>query len=68
MGLGIGLVLPVSIDLSFFVGGFVLAVVLGRWLKISSAALTTLAVAAIVGEGLGGVLKPLLDVAGLIPH
>jgi OPT oligopeptide transporter protein len=68
MGLGIGLVLPVSIDLSFFVGGFVLAVVLGRWLKISSVALTTLAVAAIVGEGLGGVLKPLLDVAGLIPH
>ena len=30
--------------------------------------LTTIAVAAIVGEGIGGVLKPLLDVAGLIPH
>jgi uncharacterized oligopeptide transporter (OPT) family protein len=68
VGLGIGLVLPVSIDLSFFVGGFVLTVVLGRWLKVSSVTLTTFAVAAIVGEGIGGVFKPLLDVAGLIPH
>jgi uncharacterized oligopeptide transporter (OPT) family protein len=68
MGLGIGLVLPVPIDLSFFVGGFLLAVVFGRWLKVSPVALTTLAVAAIVGEGLGGVLKPLLAVIGLIPH
>ena len=68
VGLGMGLVLPVSIDLSFFVGGFVLLIVLGRWLKVSAVTLTTLAVAAIVGEGLGGVLKPLLDVAGLIPH
>jgi len=68
VGLGIGLVLPVSIDLSFFVGGFLLTVVLGRWLKVSAVTLTTFAVAAIVGEGIGGVLKPLLDVAGLIPH
>jgi uncharacterized oligopeptide transporter (OPT) family protein len=68
VGLGIGLVLPVSIDLSFFLGGFVLWVVLGRWFKVSDVTLTTIAVAAIVGEGIGGVLKPLLDVAGLIPH
>jgi uncharacterized oligopeptide transporter (OPT) family protein len=68
VGLGIGLVLPISIDFSFFVGGFLLVVVLGRWFKVSSVMLTTIAVAAIVGEGLGGVLKPLLDVAGLIPH
>lgn len=68
VGLGIGLVLPVPIDLSFFVGGFVLAIVLGRWLKVSAVTLTTVAVAAIVGEGIGGVLKPLLDVAALIPH
>jgi uncharacterized oligopeptide transporter (OPT) family protein len=68
VGLGIGLVLPVAIDLSFFVGGFVLAIVLGRGLKVSSVTLTTVAVAAIVGEGIGGVLKPLLDVAGLIPN
>ncbi len=68
MGLGIGLVLPVSIDLSFFLGGFLLAIVFGRWLKASAVTLTTIAVAAIVGEGLGGVLKPLLAVAGLIPH
>lgn len=68
MGLGIGLVLPASIDLSFFVGGFAMTIVLGRWLKVSPVKLTTLAVAAIVGEGLGGVLKPLLDVGGLIRH
>ncbi len=68
MGLGVGLVLPPSIDFSFFVGGFLLALVFGRWLKVSAVTLTTVAVAAIVGEGIGGVLKPLLDVAGLVPH
>jgi uncharacterized oligopeptide transporter (OPT) family protein len=68
MGLGIGLILPVAIDLSFFVGGFLLIVLCGRWLKVSAVTLTTIAVAAIVGEGLGGVLKPLLGVAGLLPH
>jgi hypothetical protein len=68
VGLGIGLVLPVAFDFSFFLGGFVLCIVLGRWLKVPAVTLTTLAVAAIVGEGLGGVLKPLLDVSGLIPR
>jgi uncharacterized oligopeptide transporter (OPT) family protein len=68
IGMGIGLVLPVSIDLSFFLGGFLLWVVLGRWGRVSEVTLTTIAVASIVGEGIGGVIKPLLDVAGLIPH
>jgi uncharacterized oligopeptide transporter (OPT) family protein len=68
VGLGIGLVLPVSIDISFFLGGFLLWIVLGRWFKVSNVTLTTIAVASIVGEGLGGVVKPLLDVAGLIAH
>jgi uncharacterized oligopeptide transporter (OPT) family protein len=64
VGMGIGLVLPVSIDFSFFLGGFLLCTVFGRWLKVPAVTLTTIAVAAIVGEGLGGVLKPLLDVMG----
>jgi uncharacterized oligopeptide transporter (OPT) family protein len=68
IGMGIGLVLPVSIDFSFFLGGFLLWVVLGRWGKVSDVTLTTIAVASIVGEGIGGVIKPLLDVAGLIRH
>ncbi|MBN8615286.1 MAG: OPT/YSL family transporter [Deltaproteobacteria bacterium] len=66
VGLGIGLVLPVSFDLAFFVGGVLLWIVLGRVLKVRDVTLTTIAVGSIVGEGLGGVLKPLLQMAGLI--
>lgn len=66
VGLGIGLVLPVSFDLAFFAGGVLLWIVLGRLLKVREVTLTTLAVGAIVGEGLGGVLKPILQVAGIL--
>jgi uncharacterized oligopeptide transporter (OPT) family protein len=66
VGLGIGLVLPVSFDLAFFVGGVLLWIVLGRVLKVRDVTLTTIAVGSIVGEGLGGVLKPLLQMAGVI--
>ena len=34
-GVDLGLVLAVSYDLSFFAGGFVMWIVLGRWLKWS---------------------------------
>jgi uncharacterized oligopeptide transporter (OPT) family protein len=67
IGLGIGLVLPISYDLGFFVGGVLLYLVLGKGAKMSELTLTTLAVAAVVGEGLGGVLKPLLALAGVLP-
>lgn len=66
IGLGIGLVLPVSYDLAFFLGGLVLWVVLGRMLKVRDITLTTIAVGCIVAEGLGGISKPLLQLAGLI--
>lgn len=66
IGLGLGLVLPISYDLGFFVGGVLLWVVLGRWLKVSTTTLTTIAVGCVVAEGLGGVLKPVLQVAGLL--
>ena len=61
-GVGLGLVLAPALSLAFFVGGFLMWIVLGRGLKWSEATLTTLAVASIVAEGIGGVLKPLLHV------
>jgi uncharacterized oligopeptide transporter (OPT) family protein len=66
IGLGIGLVLPVSYDFAFFLGGVVLWLVLGRLLKVRDITLTTIAVGCIVAEGLGGISKPLLQLAGLI--
>jgi uncharacterized oligopeptide transporter (OPT) family protein len=65
-GVGIGLVLSPSTDFAFFVGGFFMWVVAGRWFKVSEATLTTVAVSCIVGEGIGGVLKPLLATLGFI--
>ncbi len=65
-GLGIGLVLPVSYDFSFFLGGFVMWIVLARWLKVRDITLTTVAVSCIVAEGLGGVTKPILQLLGII--
>lgn len=66
-GIGLGLVLSPALSLGFFVGGFLLWIVLGRWLKWSDATLTTIAVASIVAEGIGGVLKPVLHVVGWMP-
>jgi uncharacterized oligopeptide transporter (OPT) family protein len=66
IGIGLGLVLPVSLGVSFFVGGFLLWIVLGRWFRIGEVTLTTLAVGCIVAEGIGGVLKAGLKIAGAI--
>jgi hypothetical protein len=66
IGIGIGLVLPIAYDLAFFLGGVLLWVVLGRWLKVRDITLTTIAVGSIVAEGMGGILKPILALAGLI--
>jgi uncharacterized oligopeptide transporter (OPT) family protein len=68
IGIGIGLVLPVAYDFAFFLGGVLLWIVLGRWLKVRNITLTTIAVGCIVAEGLGGVLKPVLQMAGIIPE
>ena len=51
---------PVSFDIAFFVGGVLLWIVCARGLKMRDVTLTTIAVGSIVGEGIGGVLKPLL--------
>ena len=66
IGVGIGLVLPVSFDIAFFVGGVLLWIVCGRLLKMRDVTLTTIAVGSIVGEGIGGVMKPLLQMMGVI--
>lgn len=66
-GIGLGLVLPSSFDFAFFVGGVVFILVLERGLKVRPLTLTTLAVGCIVAEGLGGVAKPFLAIAGILP-
>jgi len=57
IGLGLGLVLPPASGISFFIGGFLLWIVLGRWMKWSETTLTTIAVGSIVAEGIGGVVQ-----------
>jgi uncharacterized oligopeptide transporter (OPT) family protein len=61
IGIGLGLVLAPALGISFFIGGFLLWIVLGRWLKWSETTLTTIAVGSIVAEGIGGVAQ-----AGLV--
>jgi uncharacterized oligopeptide transporter (OPT) family protein len=60
IGLGLGLVLSPALGITFFVGGFVMWIVLGRWLRVSDTTLTTIAIGSIVAEGIGGVLQSLL--------
>ncbi len=67
-GIGLGLVLSPALSLGFFVGSFLMWIVLGKWLRWSDATLTTIAVASIVAEGIGGVLKPMLHAFGMLGH
>jgi uncharacterized oligopeptide transporter (OPT) family protein len=57
IGLGLGLVLAPAYGITFFLGGFLMWIVLGRRLHLSDTTLTTIAVGAIVAEGIGGVLQ-----------
>ena len=66
VGIGIALVLPVAYDFAFFLGGLVFWGLLGKGFKVKDLTLTTLAVGAIVGEGLGGVMKPVLQMLKVI--
>lgn len=66
VGIGLGLVLPIAYDWAFFLGGVLLWVVFRRGLKVSDLALTSVAVGAIVAEGIGGVLKPVLALLGWV--
>jgi uncharacterized oligopeptide transporter (OPT) family protein len=66
-GVGLGLVLPIALGFGFFLGG-VCFVIAARQFKIRDVSLTTFAVGCIVAEGIGGVLKPVLALAGLMPE
>jgi uncharacterized oligopeptide transporter (OPT) family protein len=66
IGLGLGLVLHPFIDFSFFAGGVLMWIVLGRFLKVSKVTLSTIAVACIVGEGIGGLLQGILKALNVI--
>ncbi len=58
MGIGLGMVLSVGLGLTFFVGGFIMWIVLRRWFGMKDITLTTIAIGCIVAEGIGGVMKP----------
>lgn len=60
IGLGLGMVLSPSLGLAFFVGGFLSWIVGARWLKLREVTLTTIAVACIVAEGIGGVVQAVI--------
>jgi uncharacterized oligopeptide transporter (OPT) family protein len=66
-GFGLGMVLSPSYDFAFFLGGFILWYICANRLKISDLTLTTVAVGSIVAEGIGGIIKPVLAILGLIP-
>ena len=66
IGFGLGLVLPIAYDLAFLLGGFVMWGLLRGRLRWRDLTVTTIAVGLIVAEGFGGVIKPILVVAGLL--
>ena len=68
IGFGLALILPVFYDFGFFAGGVMMFYVLGRYLKVKEVSLNTLAIACIVGEGIGGILQAGLKIVGLLPN
>jgi uncharacterized oligopeptide transporter (OPT) family protein len=57
IGVGLGLVLSPALGITFFLGGFLMWILLGRWMKWGDTTLTTIAVGSIVAEGIGGVIQ-----------
>lgn len=66
IGFGLGLILPVVYDFAFFCGALTMFYLLKRLFKFQDITLNTIAVACIVGEGLGGILQALLKIVGLV--
>jgi uncharacterized oligopeptide transporter (OPT) family protein len=60
IGVGLGLVLSPALGIAFFIGGFLAWIVGFRWLKMSDVTLTTISVACIVAEGIGGVIQAIV--------
>lgn len=68
IGLGLGLILPVGYDFGFFFGGVVMWHLLGRFLRVRVMTINTLAIAFIVGEGIGGITTGVLKTFHVIGH
>jgi uncharacterized oligopeptide transporter (OPT) family protein len=66
LGVGLGLVLPIAYDWAFFLGALALWGVGEKLLGVRPITLTTVAVACIVAEGIGGIFKPVLRLLGLL--
>lgn len=62
-GLGLGLVLSVGYSFGFMLGGIVMFYVLGRVMKFSPTTLTTIAIACLIAEGMGGILQSFVCMA-----
>jgi uncharacterized oligopeptide transporter (OPT) family protein len=66
VGFGMGLVIHPSISIAFFLAGVLMWIVLRRFLKLSDETLGTIAIASIVGEGLGGLSQGVLRAFGVL--
>jgi hypothetical protein len=66
IGFGLGLVLRPFTGFSFFAGGVLMWIILGRFFKISKVTLGTIAVGCIVGEGIGGLLQGIFRALNVI--
>ena len=66
IGFGLALILPLVYDFGFFFGAVMMFYVLKRFLKFSDITLTTMAIACIVAEGVGGLLQAILKAVGVI--
>ncbi len=65
IGFGMGLVIHPSISLAFFGAGVLMWFLLRRIFAVSDATLSTIAIASIVGEGIGGLLQGVLKAVGV---
>jgi len=63
-GIGIGLILPVTASVDFFIGA-VLFLVMARVFKVGDSTLSSLAAAGILGEAAGGMLKGAFQSMGI---
>lgn len=65
LGITLGLLLPIPYDLAFFVGALVLCWLMPKF-KVSDEALTGVAAAGIVGEGVGNLVVAILTAVGIL--
>jgi hypothetical protein len=62
LGITLAMVMPIYYDVSFFIGGLLLCIILPKVLKTDDDTLNTLAAAGIIGEGVGSLGVAILKV------